>query len=371
MISPSVYLAFDTMTAEPMCGSQKVYSDGMLTLHPSDLFSIITIANKDCESSTAQRAPGAGICDSFWGVEYFPKSFNIADLRAPVPAKAYFAGNSQRIFNGELDTVIVENNYFPRVSLPRAITNIDLEYFRTCAPLFENKGNWRWSLDIGVWDPPVVLTVASPEELPLPTPFPGAFIKPITGIPTQSASPPDHQITAAANFDPIQAVDTISGYTAAPTQRNQEAPQLMPIIVGLSTFTVQIFQVQSSVLIDSQTLRIGGPPGIVGGETISLDSGWRLVVGKPAERNPSPPTMLPGNTGFDGTKTDRISHAHTIHLVPSKIPGGTSRGAETTNYPELKLYSTLSSKKSEGVMENLHFPMIWAVLGCWIAYYRL
>jgi hypothetical protein len=127
------------------------YSNVILTLHPSELSTQV----RDCSKTT--------------GCTQTVRPFNFADLHSPIPAKVYFAGVTRVIFNGRLHDTIVDGNYWPSVSIPRAITGVDPSLFKTCKINFirtdSNHPNETTALHLGIWDPPVTLRAIKQEEL--------------------------------------------------------------------------------------------------------------------------------------------------------------------------------------------------------------
>jgi hypothetical protein len=148
--SPSVYLAYDTISIEHMCTfPRKAYNNGILTMQPSEVSSVVR--NRDCP------AP-----DCTTGEFFTTRPFDYADLQGDVPAGAYFDAQVD-----PTNSTIVESSYFPFLAIPTQVQNLDPE-FSKCLPFSRRPGGMGPIChDAGFWDPPIVLIPTAVLQTPV------------------------------------------------------------------------------------------------------------------------------------------------------------------------------------------------------------
>jgi hypothetical protein len=255
-----VYLAMNTISVVRNYFTPEIYSNKILTLHPSQLSSQVY----KCTSASlpAKRAN----CDRI------ARPFNFADLKGPIPASVYFAEDrvgrynprsmlpEEALFNGRLHDTIIEGNYWPTLSLPTDITSINPGLFESCSPFF----HYPTGAHPGIWDPPVSLT-------PIPA----------TGLPEPS-------IVSWAKSD--YATPTIvfvpesdySGPGQSGEQKNRNTPHSSNISSTITTITSRstLTTLPKSILelIGSQTVQVGGPALTIGNVVISRTPDGNFII---------------------------------------------------------------------------------------------
>jgi hypothetical protein len=331
--SPSVYLAYDSINAGGPCYTGNSHSNGLLTLHPSELSSVVY-------HSATSYASGDNYKQS-------RRPFNLADLQGPVPAMAYYWGspcNDSRLILNGCEPTIMEGAYYPMVAIPTAVTHLD-PFFANCWPFRSEDRPLKTPNLAAVWDPPTMLTAttalpvvtlpkfviasrtntassildpidASPQDLapafPQPTkaPSPGN-----ADVDNHVDSRPHHAVGvhrpagllgAAESIDDSRdlvepkAPSSISPSLANPDSNsgakynqdpfpNHEAnipPNHKPNAISTLSFTANHAQIiaiaypsLNKIEIGSSTLQRGGPPAVISGETMSVNSKGQLIVG--------------------------------------------------------------------------------------------
>jgi hypothetical protein len=218
-----------------------------------------------------------------------PRAFDLNDLVAPVPAKAYFGSNFS---NGDIakefgynprdygfrDKVITEGDHRPRLMIPTKLVEM-YPIFQTCRP-FSKVPSWRQDIRyayLDVWDPPVPLT-ADAEQTTLPTAAILSYPKSTLGggnaaelmsptidlpapLPHQTAQVIQAQTAASlpdvANIGNPQGAVSFDGLTIIPIQlgdSTQGRPQLYSLF---APSTIAIVEAGQQVTIDTRILSFG------------------------------------------------------------------------------------------------------------------
>jgi hypothetical protein len=239
---------------------ETTYTNQILTLDASDLSTQVYRCSHHCN--------------------WVPRSFNFADLQGPVPASVYFASGDGALFNGHLHKTIVDGNYYPILSLPRAITNIAPDMFASCTVRYNSKPiNVTYngedknpsttifqSSHPGIWDPPVKLqpilgTLAAPSLPAFTDESPPYIPAPIVGEQHRSLHTP---VSTWTSPQPT----TVFGEIAVAEDGNsaglshQPALETKPVILR-STF---------SALPSTLVAQLGSRTVVAGGLPFTLDN---------------------------------------------------------------------------------------------------
>jgi hypothetical protein len=290
--SPNVYLALKGIKVRLGGLPPITYKDYILTLNPSDLSTIVHTAIKT--NSFGDLEDGS---DS-------PRRFNFADIQGPVPAGAYFAEvkniagpgldgyASLPIFNGKPHKTIVAGNYWPRMSIPSAISNIAPEVFQWCKPdlsttqtktYYKNGTTTTWTTTyrFGWWDPPVKLhpVKGTLSEATFPTP-PITEEKPsVTSFAVVAEIPPSLSTPLSTPVAPHNS--KVPDVPILGEGTNGAASSLKQQLVA----TTMISRTTSSALPDSiialigtRIIQIGGPALILGDTVVSRTSNGDYII---------------------------------------------------------------------------------------------
>jgi hypothetical protein len=169
--SPNIYLAYDEIRTSSYCAlsSGTIATGGILTVKPGELSSFI-ITSDNPEIDLQVRSVGDLIGFQSGQVR---RSFNLADLEAPVPPDAFFRGtrqaactDSQKQNTGIPPCIITEGLYQPFISPPPDMLR-SWPYLSSCFPF---SSNFILSRDLyrfpGICDPPIILTGTIDELAP-------------------------------------------------------------------------------------------------------------------------------------------------------------------------------------------------------------
>jgi hypothetical protein len=295
-----VYLAYDTVSylvqiliscltrsiqlaAEGECMNPgKTHEPGILTLHPSEVFTIaMTIPETpECTpytptgSDTSITESGISVC---WRNYQITSPLNLAGFNGPVPASAYF----QSIYRDEpppSGATITEDLYTFSILLPTQITNLEPGH-ASCAPFYYqpllNNGTMStptiWS---AVWDPPIVLHGTDARQEP-----PSVTAKPTHALDSPAVPAPGIAFTSgwpAVTDFPRPVIDK------KPTTDHayvQGASQTAVAKTHKPTITASKFSELQDLAFSSTTLHAGGPPIVTEGETISYGADGKVRVG--------------------------------------------------------------------------------------------
>jgi hypothetical protein len=252
-----VYLAMNTISVQRLGLPDQIYTNQILSLHPSELSSQVL----DCSWTT----PEAGPYFTCWRAA---RSFNFADLQGSVPASVYFAGGDRKaLFNGKSHDTIVDGNYWPVISLPAAVTNINTDLFKSCSIFASRTVKGKVTLEHpGIWDPPLTLTALTGTTLGIPN-IPATALR--QHIPTITASP-------SAAFDPHMVAQETRYPVASEEKERSEITLPLTPYAARSTVTALPASIQNQL--GSQSLYVGGPVATLGGMTISRAPGGGFVI---------------------------------------------------------------------------------------------
>jgi hypothetical protein len=340
--SPTLYIAYDTITAKDNCRGGyvgKTYATsiipitGQISSLAMQYLSNGTTMNRDeAASAIAYRAQQDGEADPAWHQQlpfgtnwtsvagarifqeaihspnntrksqpemkgrYITKVLDVSDLQLPIPAGAYFEALKEGQCYGPDGAVqrgcatIIDNLFVPKLQLQDIIKQVD--------PAFH-----RCSLDWpgGVLDPPIALrptTVLDIPTIPAHTTMTAPTGTSSIPIPAGRVEQPLPSQTISAQFlsksPPLGLTDNRDhGRVIEP---NLIVPAILEsdmqyIMLGEHGF--------SAVVIASQTLSIGGPAAKVSGQVVSLAS-QGLIVGATTIAIPPPTTGLPLELVIDG-----------------------------------------------------------------------
>jgi hypothetical protein len=317
-----VYLALNTISVIRHGTTAKIFSNYILTLNPSELFTQVL------------GCYGAGK-----GCTRTVRPFNFADLQPTVPASAYFGRvefsrdqyeteKPQALFNGRAHDTIVEGNYWPTIALPAAISSIDPELFRTCkvATTWEKNGEW---LDHGIFDPPVVLSPLAATTLLAPTlPFQASSVGQMQGEMRPTLNLPLE--TAAVAQQP----EFLNGFDV-PNFASQTPLPVAATVTSKSTMTA--LPMSLLVQIGNQALQAGKAPLDLGDVIISRGPDGKFVVESPEARG----------TGRAGQTTPtKVDSKSTLTYLPDSLLSRV--GSQALQAGGLTMGATVISRAPDG-----------------------
>jgi hypothetical protein len=200
--------------------------------------------------------------------------------------------------NDFCSSTICEDLYFPNIAIPSRVTELE-PAFASCSPFRKSPSYVRphYWID-GGWDPNLVLQPASVVPVPtmprlpiLPklTPVvavasPGA-IHSAPDLPATTTVPDEHPYLsphALETFDDTESEFVHVAESGFKGPMNHPSPYPSPITLDLSDgakITISKLPGSGSFLVDSQILRVGGPPIVANGNSISLGPKDQLIVG--------------------------------------------------------------------------------------------
>jgi hypothetical protein len=310
----------------------KKFKDGLLTLHPSELSSVIRTSRSGCSYVTVSDYKGNPIdqytCEDFGTV--MTRQFNLEDLNGPVPASAYFLGQPLH------DSTIIEDHYFYEIAMPEKVKEMEPAW-ASCYPFAQDGGVSSKPRIQAVWDPPLVLyptdALGPPPMIPAKVssqyanPTTGAVPgmvggnlgpaatgkpRPISSIPVDALN--DFDVSSAAQDSAINPVPYSP--QALNPGRPKPAAQTAVITLGRSVFTASALPDTSYVVFGSQTLQAGGPALVTAGQTVSYGTDGGLRVGKSSSIffRTAAQAQLSGNTEDISGDSPNVSNKGTASI---------------------------------------------------------
>lgn len=273
LTSPTIYLAYDTLTATNNCGQVgATYADGILAIPSTE-----TLSSHGVRYRHRTQMPTL--------------SFNFADLNEPMPLSIYQQQGSCYPNVTENCPVVIPGNYNPSVNLPRAVRTLDPAW-ADCAD------DW-----VGVFDPPKALqSVDALTESPPPQTSPTEPARegsvPTLGHtnPTAASAPPSSSTRDTPSDVVVSNIGAILG--ATPSQTLPPIPATPNIGTDLGTSStssndaeggdepvlgsqpvIAAPDVSNVVVVDDLTLSVGGPAATIADSVISV--GTNGVVASP------------------------------------------------------------------------------------------
>jgi hypothetical protein len=363
--SGSAYIAINAITMGFACDwpQESVLRNVIMTVAPEELSSLVVEG-------------GVG------GSAYL-RSFNVEDLTAPVPAKAYFG--SQFAYGWRLDgptvwplpTYIVEGQYQPKLLVPRKITDYNPTYSR-CLPFLsepDDTAHWGRKFDnMVVWDPPIILTGEPVTSLPTATATQGNTITGPTAPNTGSRplATPQSQISrdqsATINNPPSNTYPTIISENKPSLVFDSQIMSQPPGLQAITTDGLTILQGSGSGVTggrlvvsgtQTQTLVPAGPAITMEGRTLSMnaqgliDEKSRPVASSTIKTSSLGTFIASGSTKSllgtliaSGSKTARAPGTTEVTYAVDGNPGlsmHTAGSAETTTSGGIRSYGLFSS----------------------------
>jgi hypothetical protein len=261
---------------------ETVYKNHIVTLDASQL------------SSQVFNCPSRDQVYCFWEA----RPFNFADLDGPVPASVYFANKQSdgALFNGRLQNTIVDGNYWPILSLPKAITSVAPDLFASCKIRYQEldatytqtfvgedgkqSSTTFFSAHPGIWDPPIKL---QPIEGTLKRPTLAALTRDSLIYPTASLAAEQHRsihtpvITPAASHPTGHFME--SAAPRGPILATGSSDKLAPSLTTMtSKFTTSALPGSLVTKMGSRTLSFGGPALTLEDSVISRASNGDYII---------------------------------------------------------------------------------------------
>jgi hypothetical protein len=275
-VSPSVYLAFDKITADYGCYGFDVRSDGILTLPASELSSIVW--GSKCSSNSVT---------SFCKSGPVAREFNLLDLTPPIPHMPFRGAASLRqeinfrTEEREKNITIIDGVYNPMIAFPTALTKIH-PLFKGCT-YSPRSDLWDTKMfpDYGIWDPYVELT-PSVETLVEPT----SPLKGVSETPTQDAYPGRSYITQVPKTSATELYRTKSAtegiQISSPTSLPRNKPSIVSLEIGHNTISFASGKDQNGtpyIALSSETAQPGDSGLRIGENTVSVALNGDIILG--------------------------------------------------------------------------------------------
>jgi hypothetical protein len=294
--SPSVYLAYDTISADGSCFPPRgTYTNGILTLHSSEVSSMVD--NRACQ-------PGECTTADYWST----RPFNFADLQGDIPASAYFAAPGL-----QQNSTIVESGYFPFLAVPTKVKDLYPE-FAKCAP-FSKHSSVVQLCHAGFWDPPIALTptpvlqrpvippngdhiTAVPGQTPVtshatstispqaavlsPTPQPGKSNEGSQGGLSAENDPtlhPHDPEIASVSEQALPGAFTRAAFVPPGADTDSSGAVILQLNGKAVTASyLQPYSGLTALSVGGTTISPGNPPAIIEGKTLRIDSQGSIIV---------------------------------------------------------------------------------------------
>jgi hypothetical protein len=386
---------------------------GILTFHQSELSSIVSGFGDPFSSdvytdpvqteSTSNPGDGAMI-PAFGGpgmLKTVVRSFNLADLSAPVPRNAYYQGWDCPGPGDHKDCTITEAQYRPWVVPPSTIL-AQFPVLSSCYP-FNNKAadgsdhlldpsdpdspKMYFGRMTGFWDPPIVLPTGSNKILAEPTLSMGsiapaaegttsyvpavAISRPTSGpvITSQPFLPDQNNLPQATNgaISPGNNPNDIQRPQDGSPQAPRNGPQQYVPGGSIPTKTLQFggpaitalgetfqFNAEGLIIGSSRTLLLPTNPSSAAGAKVAADSTFVFSVSGQAvtatvKASPASPTELIlgfGNDALSFTASNSVGDAGDAPFTP--ISSGSTIRASTIPKSSHKSDATKTIQKTVG-----------------------
>lgn len=275
LTSPTVYLAYDTLTATNNCGQVgSTYADGVLAIPLTE-----TLSSHGWRARYRTQMPTL--------------SFNFADLNEPMPLSIYQQQPSCWPNVTQRCPVVIPGNYNPSVNLPSAVRTLDPAW-KDCAD------DW-----LGVFDPPKALQsvdALTEDSSPTSTPTEAAQVGSVPTLTQPTATDTKNRPGAPAETKSSNAVASNIGAAIGATPASQE-PSLHPVAsnigialgdtpissnnagFGQAIDSPGVFVAMSSTLAVAQTIATIGTQPVIAAPGVSnavVVGGTTLSAGGPA-----------------------------------------------------------------------------------------
>jgi hypothetical protein len=304
--SPSVYLAYDTISAENQCGplGSALYSN-IIPLHPSELKSLEWILTANGTTAWDGMKMARAIASNSLntailrmgkaqpGAHKIRRPFNLADLEGTVPAAAYYG---RSLFDCGLEmsacSTMQEDYYHPEIAMPDAIISLN--------PAWSSCTAMGWG-----WDPPIALrpaaSIATPAISGLPSldpssqPSPQPSPQPVSTLPGPTSSPSSAGPDASRNKE--------EPYVYPQSTNTPTNPQVISFSAGSLVLIASIAWSSNTrfVVLEGKTLLDGSPPLTVSNQVLRLENsgiivGSSIVPLPSSQRTPAPVVDFLGHT---------------------------------------------------------------------------